>query len=58
LVEYVDRDQALRAGGQAALDGRIGPLAAMWSGDAVLAFVALLLIARAPQLQGSTSSRT
>jgi hypothetical protein len=49
---------ALRVGEQAARDGRIGPLAAMWSGDTVLALVALLLIARAPQLQGSASSRT
>jgi lipopolysaccharide export LptBFGC system permease protein LptF len=42
---------ALRIGEQSAINGRLGPLPAMWAGDALLALVTLWLIARAPRLR-------
>ena len=47
LLLYV----ALRIGEQAAIDGRLGPLPAIWAGDALLALLTLWLIARAPRLR-------
>lgn len=47
LLLYV----ALRIGEQAAINGRLGPLPAMWAGDALLALVTLWVIARAPRLR-------
>ncbi len=45
LLLYV----ALRIGEQAALDGRLRPLPAIWAGDALLALLTLWLTARAPR---------
>ena len=42
---------ALRIGEQAAVDGRLRPLPAIWAGDALLALITLWLIARAPRLR-------
>jgi hypothetical protein len=47
LLLYV----ALRIGEEAAINGRLGPLPAIWAGDALLALVTLWVIARAPRLR-------
>jgi hypothetical protein len=46
---------ALRFGEVAALGGRLGPLPAMWAGDALLALATFWLIARLPPLRVASS---
>jgi lipopolysaccharide export LptBFGC system permease protein LptF len=46
---------ALRFGEQAALYGRLGPLPAIWAGDALLALVTIGLLARRPPLPESAA---